>query len=61
MSEAAQSIISLLLKKKPFERLGSKGTEEIKKHEFFKDIDFSKLLKKEVEPPFIPQIVKIFF
>jgi hypothetical protein len=41
------------LKKKPIERLGSKGADEIKKHDFFKDIDFVKLLKKEIEPPFV--------
>jgi hypothetical protein len=58
------------LKKKPIERLGSKGADEIKKHDFFKDIDFVKLLKKEIEPPFvrfffnflkIPLIVRKYF
>lgn len=45
--------------KNPKERLGSKpdGSEDIellKKHPWFKDINWDKLLKKEIDPPFIP-------
>ena len=41
-----------LFKIKPEERLGfADGAAELKQHAFFKDIDFDKLLRKEVDPP----------
>ena len=44
-----------LLKKKPIERLGSKGeAEEIKKHPWFKSINFNDLMEKKLVAPFIP-------
>lgn len=41
----------------PQNRIGCKkeGAEEIKRHPFFKDIDWDKLLLKQVVPPFIPE------
>jgi hypothetical protein len=43
------------LKKKPIERLGSKGeAEEIKKHPWFKSINFNDLMEKKLVAPFIP-------
>ena len=33
---------------------GAAGVEEIKAHAFFAGIDFDKLLRKELEPPFKP-------
>lgn len=42
----------------PNNRLGAgpNGIEDIKKHEFFATIDWEKLLRKEVRPPFIPAV-----
>lgn len=48
-----------LLTKDPTKRLGSssKDAEEIKKHPFFKGIDWSAILQKKVKPTYFPQIV----
>jgi hypothetical protein len=41
-----------LFKIKPENRIGSKlGAKEIKEHEFFSEINFDKLVKKEIKPP----------
>jgi len=39
-------------------RLGSgpDGANDVKRHPFFKDIDWEKLLRKEVEPSFKPKV-----
>jgi hypothetical protein len=48
-----------LLTKDPSKRLGSGKTdaEEIKKHPFFKGMDFDALLQLKLPPPFYPNIV----
>jgi len=52
-SEELQDFLSRLLHKDPSKRLGSEnGAEEIMKHSWFEDIDFSKLANKELLPPF---------
>ncbi len=42
MSEQARSLIVNLLNRNPMKRLGAgpKGVEDIKKHAFFKDVDW---------------------
>ncbi|KAJ6237716.1 non-specific serine/threonine protein kinase [Anaeramoeba flamelloides] len=57
LSEEAIDIISRFLQKNPDKRLGSQGFSEIKKHKFFKKIDWKKLNNKKIVPPFKP-IVK---
>jgi serum/glucocorticoid-regulated kinase 2 len=53
----AQSILIGLLTRDPTRRLGSNGAEEIKGHPFFaKYIDFKKLAKKKIQPPFKPSV-----
>ena len=54
----AKMIITDLLVVEPSKRLGygSNGTENIKKHPFFKDINWEELYKKKVEPEFVPKI-----
>lgn len=42
--------------KDPDQRLGSNGLEEIKKHSFFKNIDWNAIYNKKIKPPFIPKI-----
>jgi len=50
------NLVSGLLRKDRHQRLGSQGgSEEIIAHPFFKSIDVDKLLKKEIEAPFIPE------
>lgn len=48
-----------LLERNPKKRLGGgkKGTDDIKKHPFFKNIDWKKLENKELDPPFRPHLV----
>lgn len=45
-----------LLNKDPKERLGANGVEEIKNHKYFEDIDWEKLAKREVKPPYNPRL-----
>lgn len=42
----------------PEKRLGntSEGSNGIRKHPFFADLDWEKLAKKEIEPPFKPGV-----
>eukprot|EP00128_Syssomonas_multiformis_P001256 Colp12_sorted_trinity150504_noHs@35500 len=56
VSERARSIISGLLNRDPKKRLGAGSSSEIQKHPFFEPIDWEKILKKEVVPPFNPNV-----
>ncbi|CAH0586901.1 unnamed protein product [Chrysodeixis includens] len=58
LSEEAQSLLRALFKRNPQNRLGAgaNGIEDIKKHEFFANIDWEALCKKEVVPPFRPAV-----
>ncbi|KAI5639474.1 protein kinase domain-containing protein [Phthorimaea operculella] len=58
LSEEAQSLLRALFKRNPQNRLGAgpNGIEDIKNHEFFANIDWEALLKKEVVPPFRPAV-----
>ncbi|XP_026733497.1 ribosomal protein S6 kinase 2 beta isoform X2 [Trichoplusia ni] len=58
LSEEAQSLLRALFKRNPQNRLGAgaNGIEDIKKHEFFANIDWEALCKKEVIPPFRPAV-----
>lgn len=49
-SNEAKSLIAELLKYDSKERLGKRGVDEIKDHEYFADIDWDKVLKKEYKP-----------
>eukprot|EP00040_Diaphanoeca_grandis_P004435 m.28710 g.28710 ORF g.28710 m.28710 type:complete len:580 (-) comp15960_c0_seq1:34-1773(-) len=55
-SVEATKIINDFLAKKPEERLGfgPEGVKNIKNHVFFSGIDWDKLEKKEIKPPFKP-------
>ena len=57
ISKDAKDLILRLLEKDVEKRLCyHEGIEEIKKHPFFKSIDFDALLRKEIEAPYIPII-----
>lgn len=59
MSPDAKDLLTRLLRKDPAKRLGShmpKDLTLIKKHRFFRKIDWVKLSKREVEPPIRPLI-----
>ncbi|KAK6480369.1 ribosomal protein S6 kinase alpha-6 isoform X1 [Huso huso] len=56
LSSEAQSLLRMLFKRNPANRLGagSDGVEEIKRHAFFSTIDWNKLYRGEIQPPFKP-------
>lgn len=56
MSDAAFGIVKKFLDRNPTTRLGVNGFDEIKKDPFFKGIDWDRLLRKEIEPPFKPTV-----
>jgi serum/glucocorticoid-regulated kinase 2 len=57
-SPDAQSLIRALLIRDPKKRLGGgkEDAAEIKRHSFFADIDWDKLLDKQVQPPYKPKV-----
>ena len=56
MDEQAKSLISGLLEKDPTQRLGSKGVDEIKKHPFFKGINWELVEQKKLPPAIKPVV-----
>uniref|UniRef100_A0A8C4HTK3 non-specific serine/threonine protein kinase n=1 Tax=Dicentrarchus labrax TaxID=13489 RepID=A0A8C4HTK3_DICLA len=56
LSLEAQSLLRMLFKRNPANRLGAgpDGVEEIKRHAFFSTIDWNKLYRRELLPPFKP-------
>jgi len=62
VSQNVQDLITKLLVKKPENRLGSnKDIDDIKKHKWFKTawkdgLDWDKLYKKEIDPPYKPKV-----
>jgi serum/glucocorticoid-regulated kinase 2 len=57
VSDNAKDLILKLLNKEYDKRLGfNKGFDEIKKHEFFKDINFDDLLNKKIKAPYKPNL-----
>uniref|UniRef100_A0A674PRD3 non-specific serine/threonine protein kinase n=1 Tax=Takifugu rubripes TaxID=31033 RepID=A0A674PRD3_TAKRU len=60
LSAEAQSLLRALFKRNPANRLGSgaDGAEEIKRHGFFSTIDWNKLFRREMKPPFRPAVAR---
>ncbi|XP_076141151.1 ribosomal protein S6 kinase alpha-2 isoform X2 [Alosa pseudoharengus] len=56
LSPEVQSLIRALFKRNPTNRLGPDGVEEIKRHPFFATIDWNKLYRREIKPPFKPAV-----
>ncbi|KAJ3089584.1 hypothetical protein HK100_007712 [Physocladia obscura] len=57
ISELCKSAISEFLQKDPSMRLC--GKEKISQHEFYKNLDWEKLERQEVKPPFVPDTKNI--
>ncbi|KAF5923582.1 hypothetical protein HPG69_010977 [Diceros bicornis minor] len=53
-----EMLVGELLRRNPERRLGAgeKDAEDVKKHPFFRLIDWSALMDKKVKPPFVPTI-----
>ncbi|XP_076003078.1 ribosomal protein S6 kinase alpha-2 [Genypterus blacodes] len=58
LSPEVQSLLRALFKRNPANRLGAgpEGVEEIKRHRFFSSIDWNRLYRKEMRPPFKPTV-----
>ncbi|XP_052007581.1 ribosomal protein S6 kinase alpha-2 [Xyrauchen texanus] len=58
LSPEVQSLLRALFKRNPSNRLGAgpDGVEEIKRHIFFATIDWNKLYRREIKPPFRPAV-----
>ena len=56
VSEEAKDLILRLLDKNKRTRLGANGIDEIMAHPFFRDLDLEKLLRKELTPPYKPEV-----
>ncbi|KAL4311111.1 hypothetical protein GQ457_01G048200 [Hibiscus cannabinus] len=58
LSSEAHSILKGLLQKEASKRLGSGqgGSEEIKRHKWFKSINWKKLDAREIRPSFLPEV-----
>lgn len=52
-----RDLLTKLLDRDPNARLGAKGAEMIKAHDFFREIDWRKLLARKYEAPFKPNVV----
>lgn len=58
LSQAAMNLITGMLQKRPTERLGcmAGGYREVKHHDFFQEVNFNKLVKKQIKAPWVPHI-----
>lgn len=46
-----------MIQRKPANRLGINGPEEVKSHPWLKTFPFSKLMKRELQAPYIPSVI----
>lgn len=51
LASDAKSLLTKLLERNPQNRLGAKGTAQIKEHSFFKSINWQELIMKKVKAP----------
>lgn len=59
ISDNAKSLLEGLLVRDPEKRLGTNGGAEVKNHPWFGDIDWDKLVRKEIDPPFKPKVKSV--
>jgi len=57
LPQVAEDLLAKLLSRNPLQRLGAHGSEEIKSHPFFDEMDWPKLRRKEYIPGFRPPLV----
>lgn len=59
LSSAARSVLTGLLTRDPKLRLGARGgIDDLKRHPFFDGLDWDKLYRKEIVPPFKPAVTE---
>ena len=62
LSSDCKNLLKSLLQKNPSKRLGSqRGSSEIKEHPWCADIDWASVLKKTIDPPFKPFLLRSNF
>ena len=62
LAKDAKGFIERLLTRDPNERLGCMklGTEEVKRHAFYSKINWHRLQKKLIQPPYVPELDDAF-
>jgi len=62
LSKEAKDLLKRLLEKDPTKRIGAKnGISEIREHPFFRGINWSSILNKQIKPPYSFDISKSYF
>lgn len=63
MTADAKDILSKLLRKNPNARLGAKPkkADAIRKHRFFRTVDWAALERREISPPIVPIVVSVLY
>ncbi|KAI9094097.1 kinase-like domain-containing protein [Phlyctochytrium arcticum] len=56
MTPVAKDLLKQLLNRDPVKRLGANGPDEIKRHPFFADINWTRLMSRKYPPPFRPNV-----
>ncbi|CAG9327561.1 unnamed protein product [Blepharisma stoltei] len=56
----AADFINKLIQRKPQNRLGSLGVEEVKEHAWLRDVQWEKLFDKNLNPPYKPPVADNF-
>ena len=57
-SYEAVDFVNKLIQRKPQQRLGSNGVNEVKQHPWLRELNWKKLLDKEIDSPFVPVMKK---
>jgi serine/threonine protein kinase len=58
VSDDAQDLLRRMLERDPAKRIGTDNEEDIKQHPFFEDVDWDSVYRKEIPPPFKPEVKK---
>ena len=53
-SAEAADFVNHLIQRKPVNRLGLNGPDEVKKHPWLKDVNWERMRQKTLAPPFVP-------
>ncbi|EAR83938.2 Serine/Threonine kinase domain protein (macronuclear) [Tetrahymena thermophila SB210] len=54
----AADFINRMIQRKPMNRLGVNGPEEVKQHPWLKNFPWEKLLNRQIDAPFVPQAIE---
>lgn len=50
-----------MLIRNPANRLGASGFDDVRKHPWLKNVDWNKLLRKEIKSPYVPIVIVSLF